>query len=136
MNRISFDGRIGGNAEVKFTPQGKAICSFNVASDVGFGDKKTTNWFRCQIWGERGEKLSQHLSKGQQVTVYGMLELREWEKDGVKRISPDVRVDDITLQGGKPQQGEANSAPRQSAPQARKPSNVATDFDDMGEPPF
>lgn len=102
MNKITATGRIVADAEVRYTPGGDAIANFRLASDVGYGDKKTTNWFNCQVWGKRGEALAPHLTKGQQVTVFGTLQLREWNnKDGAKQLSPDVRIDEIELQGGK-----------------------------------
>jgi single-strand DNA-binding protein len=110
MNKITATGRVVADAEVRFTPGGDAICNFRVASDVGYGDKKTTNWFNCQVWGKRGEAIAQHLIKGQQVTVFGTLQLREWtNKEGAKQLSPDSRVDEIELQGSK-QSSEAAPA--------------------------
>ena len=104
MNKISAAGRVVADAEVRFTKAGDPIANFRLASDVGFGDNKTTNWFQCQIWGKRSESLAPHLTKGSQVTVFGTLKLREWEnKEGQKQISPDIQVDDIALQGGKAQ---------------------------------
>lgn len=117
MNKITATGRIGKDAEVRFTNSGDPIASFSLASDVGFGDKKTTNWFNCSIWGKRAEALSPHLTKGQQVTVFGTLTMREWvNKDGIKQLSPDIRIDEIELQGGKqeakPAQTNAKPAPK------------------------
>jgi single-strand DNA-binding protein len=121
MNKITVTGRLAAEAEVRYLPDGKAICNFRVASDVGFGEKKSTNWFNCAIFGKRGEALSQFLTKGQQVTVFGTLSLREWtNKDGAKQVSPDIAVDEIELQGGKQEQ--------------RAPSRASTS--DMDEPPF
>lgn len=119
MNNICFDGRIVADSELRYTPSGEPILSFRVASDIGYGERKTTNWFSCQVWGKRGESLKDYLTKGQQVTVYGQLTLREWQnKDGVKQLSPDVRVNEISLQGGKREGGEQPSAP--TAPPARR----------------
>ena len=122
MNKITATGRIAADAEVRFTPSGDPVASFRIASDVGFGDKKTTNWFSCQVWGKRGESLAPHLIKGTPVTVFGALTLREWnDKEGQKRLSPDIRIDEIELQGGK-KDSEPNqpSNPRnaQGAPKA------------------
>lgn len=118
MNKISATGRVVADAEVKFIPSGKAICNFRLASDVGFGDNKTTNWFSCQIWDKRGEALAPHLLKGQQVTVFGQLVLREWtNKEGQKQISPDIRIDEIELQGnGGGSQRESSPRPKQQTP--------------------
>lgn len=130
MNKLSFAGRLAADAEIRTTPGGDAICNFRVASDVGYGDKKSTNWFSCQIWGKRGEALAPHLTKGQQVTVWGTLQLREWtNKDGVKQLSPDVRVDEIALQGGK---SDASPAPRQQSKPT--PQQADADFADSDIP--
>ncbi len=119
MNSITFDGRIAADAELRYTPGGEPILGFRVASDIGYGDKKTTNWFACTIWGKRGEALQQYLAKGQQVTVYGQLTLREWtDKDGNKRLSPDVRVAEISLQGGKRDDDAGHQAPQPPRRQA------------------
>ena len=132
MNKLSATGRVVADAETRFTPKGDAICNFRVASDVGFGDNKTTNWFNCQIWGKRGEAIAQHLTKGQQVTVFGTLQLREWtNKEGVKQLSPDIRVDEIELQGSK-QSSEAAPAP---APRNRQqPVSTPEQFQDTDIP--
>lgn len=125
MNKISAVGRLAADAETRFLPNGDALCSFRVASDVGYGDKKTTNWFACTIFGKRGEAIAPHLTKGQQVTVFGTLTLREWTgKEGIKRMSPEIRVDEIALQGGK----------REDAPAARqKPDRMAEQDDSLND---
>lgn len=123
MNKIAATGRVVADAEVRFTPGGDAIANFRLASDVGFGDKKTTNWFSCQIWGKRGEALAPHLTKGQQVTVFGQLTLREWtNKEGNKAVSPDIRVDEIELQGGK--SAAPTQSDRLSTPDSYSPTDV------------
>ncbi|MPQ72023.1 single-stranded DNA-binding protein [Pseudomonas sp. MWU12-2323] len=137
MNSITFDGRLAADAELRYTPGGEPVLSFRVASDIGFGERKSTNWFSCQVWGKRGESLKNYLAKGQQVTVYGQLTLREWQdKDGNKRLSPDVRVNELRLQGGLSEMGASSGglgcgmeesygynapAPRQEARAAPRP---------------
>ncbi|AVG16860.1 single-stranded DNA-binding protein [Chromobacterium vaccinii] len=152
MNSITFDGRLAADAELRYTPSGEPVLSFRVASDIGFGERKSTNWFSCQVWGKRGESLKNYLAKGQQVTVYGQLTLREWQdKDGNKRVSPDVRVNELSLQGGRSEMGASSGggmgggmddgygysapAPRQEAPAAprRQEPKAAPRMDDMDD---
>lgn len=136
MNSITFDGRLAADSELRYTPGGDPILSFRVASDIGYGEKKTTNWFSCQVWGKRGESLKDYLQKGQQVTVYGQLTLREWtDKEGVKKLSPDVRVSEISMQGGKRDEGGKDyndvPSPRRQEPKAPpKPAPRNDDLDD------
>ena len=111
MNIIALSGRLAADSEIRYTAGGDPCLTFRVGDSVGFGDKKATNWWNCTLWGKRGEHLKSYLTKGQAVTVYGMATMREWDdKDGNKRMSPDVRVYEIELQGGKQEQ----SAPRAS----------------------
>lgn len=132
MNKISATGRVVADAEVRFTPGGDAITGFRLASDVGYGEKKTTNWFNCQIWGKRGEALAPHLTKGQQVTAFGTLTLREWtNKEGAKQLSPDIRIDEIELQGGK---REEASQKQDSKPAAKQKFSTPDHFEDSDIP--
>lgn len=123
MNKITADGRIVADAEVRYTPNGDALCQFRMASDVGFGDKKTTNWFSCTIWGKRGESVAPYLLKGTPVTVYGTLTLREWtNKEGIKQLSPDIRIDEITMHGSRDGGAQnENHAPQRQQPRAQAP---------------
>ena len=135
MNKITATGRLAADCEVRFTPSGDAIANFRLASDIGYGDKKSTNWFACTIFGKRGEAVAPHLTKGTAVTVFGSLTLREWtNKENVKQISPDIRVDEIVLQGGK-QQEEApkgNGRPVQT----KRPGISTPDEFDSSDIPF
>ena len=100
MIKVFFTGRIGKDAEARTTQGGTAIASFSVASDVGFGDKKETQWFGCSIFGKRAEGgLTQYLVKGTQVAVSGGLSTREYNG----KTYLEVRVDEIDLMGGKQQ---------------------------------
>ena len=126
MNSISISGNLGKDAETRFMPDGKSVVSFSVADSQG--KDKPSIWWNCSLFGDRGDKLSPYLMKGQTVTVIGSVTEREWtDKDGQKRKSMDVRVNDIALQGGKPS-GESASAPRQAPKQAPR---AASGFDDM-----
>lgn len=127
MNSWSFTGHCSADAEQRFTPSGESVVSFSVGVKAGYGDKATTTWARCQMWGKRGESVMAFLTKGQLVGVSGELSAREWEdKQGQKRTSIEVRVNDLTLLGKKPaasqpaqqhaQQKENAYAPKQADP--------------------
>ena len=97
MNSISFDGHIGMDPEFK-ADVGSGLLTFTVGSQVGWGERESTNWFRCNIWGTRSEKLSPYLQKGTKVFIIGELEIRKYEdKDGNEKKSVEVKVDKITF---------------------------------------
>ena len=133
MNSITIAGQLGKDAEQRFLPNGDAVSSFSVADSQG-KDKPTT-WWNCSIFGKRAEVLTQYLTKGQAVTVVGNVSQREYtDKDGNKRVSIDVRVNDVALQGGKREQDPASK----TAPGPREHKRVTpNDFvEDSSDIPF
>lgn len=131
MNVICFTGRIGRDCETRYTSSGDAVTSFTAAMDSGYGDKKVTTWLNCSMWGKRGEAVAQYLLKGAQIAVTGEFTCHEYtDKDGNKRTSNDVRVNDLTLIGGK------SDTPAQSKQASEKPkpghdAPAAFDNDDI-----
>ena len=123
MNIICLAGNVSRDAEVKYLSNGDAVASFSVADNMG-KDKGAIFW-NCSLFGKRGDSLSPYLKKGTAVTVTGQVTEREWtDKEGIKRKSMDVRVNDVALQGGK---REESAAPR---PEARPAQRQAASVDD------
>lgn len=132
MNVWNFTGNIGRDCEQKYTPNGDSVVSFSVGVQSGYGGKKATTWARCEMWGKRGEAVAPYLLKGQLVGVSGEVTNREYQdKDGNKRTSLDVRVNDLTLLGKK---DGASAPPEQRQPAAKPqsaPQQSGGGFDDM-----
>ena len=115
MNQATFVGRLGRDAEMKYTPQGKAVTNFSIAVDVGYGDNKKTLWVEGVLWEKRAESLTQYLTKGKQIAISGPIELRVWlnKNTGDAQGSIRVNVRELTLCGG----GERNSSTGDSTDQ-------------------
>lgn len=95
-------GNLGKDAELKQTDAGKTRVVFSIADTVGWGDNKKTQWVNCTIFGERGEKLKQYLTKGLKVVVFGEVSVRDYtDKNGIAKWSIDCVVSDVVLCGGK-----------------------------------
>lgn len=135
LNVWSFTGRLGRDAEIKHLPSGSSVLEFSPAVDVGYGERKTTLWPRCSLFGDRGVKLAQYLTKGTQVAVSGEMSLREYQaNDGSTKASMEVRVNAVDLIGSKrddaPAVSRAAPAPFRSSPY-KKPA-----FDEDDDIPF
>ena len=117
MNVWNFVGNLGKDAETRYLQSGDPVVSFSVGVKSGYGDKATTTWARCSMFGKRGESVAPYLVKGQQVAISGEASLREYtDKQGQTRASLEVRVNDLTLVGGKREGQQSPQAPRQQAP--------------------
>lgn len=145
MDKVIFIGHLGKDAELRFTPTGKQICQFSVAAtrkwrDAGGNKKEHTNWYRCALWGKRGEGLAPYLVKGTRVYVEGHLSgdeyggPRVWEaEDGSHRASYEVMVEGIELLGGARGAG-VPSSPFDSA--QGKSSGTVNEVDDFCDEDF
>lgn len=128
MNIFIITGNLGNDAEQRYTKSGDSIVSFSVPAKSGFGDKAITSWIKCSMFGKRGESVLPFLKKGQLVGVQGEFASREWQdKDGQKRTSNEMRVNDLQLLGKASPQVEQKPAGQAAKPQA-KPAG-----DDLGD---
>jgi len=101
MNKIMLIGNVGGDPEMRFTPNGVPVTSFSVATNRFYNSpegerKEETTWFRVAAFRKQAESCSQFLTKGQRVYVEGRLRTREWEgQDGQKRVTVEVLADRV-----------------------------------------
>lgn len=95
-------GNLTADPELRFTASGAAVANFTIASTPRTFDKSTNEWkdgealfLRCAIWRDAAENAVESLTKGARVIVHGKLKQRSWEKDGEKRTSVELDVDEI-----------------------------------------
>lgn len=100
---ITLVGNLGADPELKYTPTGQAVCSFNVGSTPRFMDRQTnewkdgdTLWLRVSIWRQAAENCAESLERGMRVIVQGRLKQRSYEtKEGEKRTVYEVEADEV-----------------------------------------
>lgn len=121
MNNFNAVGFIVADSEVRYAQDGRAILSFRIANDVGFGDKKHTNWVNCYVFGKMAEGwLKDQLKKGVKVIVNGSLIIKMAEKDGKSYLKVSMSInnyDNIHVCGNK----------SDSKPQAQSTDNFDND---------
>ena len=102
MNKHIIHGRLA--RDPSFTPstndKGSDRVNFTVATDRRFGDE--TDFFDCVVFGKRAEVINKFFIKGQEILIFGEGQIRSYEgKDGVKRKSYSVLVEDFDFCGSK-----------------------------------
>ena len=101
LNKIMLIGNVGSDPEMRYTPSGKAVTSFRMATNYRYmgsdGERREeTEWFRISVWGKQAESCNQFLSKGRRVYVEGRLRSRNWEgQDGQMRTSLEVSANRV-----------------------------------------
>lgn len=98
VNKSIILGRLGGDPELKYTPGGTAVCTFQIATSEKWTDKagekqEKTNWHKIVAWGKLAELSNQYLKKGSMAYVEGRMETRSWEDNkGVTRYITEVNA--------------------------------------------
>ena len=101
LNKIMLIGNVGSDPEMRYTPNGKAVTSFRMATNYRYvgsdGERREeTEWFRVSVWGRQAESCNQFLAKGRRVYVEGRLQSRNWEgQDGQMRTSLEVSANRV-----------------------------------------
>lgn len=105
FNKITIVGNLGKDPELRYTPQGNAVCNFSVATNEKKRDKSgelqdATIWFRITLWGKQAENASKYLTKGSPIYIEGRLRVEEWsDRDGKNRYTLDVQATDMQFIG-------------------------------------
>ncbi len=105
FNKITIIGNLGRDPELRYTPQGTAVCDFSVAVNDRKRDKagewqEVVTWFKITLWGKQAENASKYLTKGRQIYVEGRLQLEEWtDRDGNNRHTLTVQGNEIQFLG-------------------------------------
>ncbi len=101
-NRVELIGNLTRDPELRYTPQGTAVCTFSIATNrtyISDGEKKEeADFHRIVAWNKLGELCSQLLKKGNRVFVSGRLQNRSWEgQDGQQRQTTEIVIEDMIL---------------------------------------
>lgn len=128
MNKVTILGRLGRAPERRTTQTGKTVVSFSVASDEGYGDRKSTEWFNCVAWDQSGEAIAKHFGQGKPIYLEGRFSSRKYtDKAGVERTATEVTVTSWAFVPGEPkgqgQQGGYQGAPQQQGGYGPAPSH-------------
>ena len=125
INRVMISGNLTRDAELRSTQSGMAILGFGVAVNDRRKNPQTGDWedypnfVDCTMFGTRGEKLQQYLTKGTKVAIEGKLRYSSWERDGQRRSKLEVIVDELEFMSSRngANQGYDNGMSAGYAPQ-------------------
>ncbi len=106
-NKVQLIGRLGAQPAIHTTESGKKYARFSVATNEVYrtakGEKVTdTQWHNLIAWGKVAELAEKYLNKGNEIVIEGKLINKNYvDKDGNKKYSTEVQVNEVLLLGGK-----------------------------------
>ena len=119
LNKAILIGRLGRDPEVRYMPNGEAVCNFSIATDETWKDQhgqkqERTEWHNITLYRRMAEVAGQYLKKGSIVYIEGRIQSRKYtDKNGVERTAYEIVCHEMKMLGG-----NGNEATMQPAPSA------------------
>jgi single-strand DNA-binding protein len=141
VNKVILIGNIGKDPELKFMPNGDAVCNFNVATSESWKDKTTgekkeaTEWHRIVVYRKLAEVCGEYLRKGSSVYIEGKITTRKWtDKENVERYTTEIIASEMRMLGSRPEgKSEPREEPQEQRPQRNAQGAQRSGFDDMDD---
>jgi len=153
VNKVILMGNLGKDPEVRFMPNGDAVCNFSIATTDNWKDKngekqERTEWHNIVMYRKLAEIAGEYLKKGRPVFIEGRLQTRKWQtKEGQDRYTTEIIAESMQMLGGRDSGGAASSGTSSPPSQAASPGSeefnqapqrttgatqaAATNFDDF-----
>jgi single-strand DNA-binding protein len=109
LNRVQLIGNLGKDPELRYTPDGAAVCNFTMATTEKWTPKggqpqEHTEWHQISLWGKVAEIAAKHLIKGSPVYIEGSIRSRKYvDKQGINKGSFEIRADRMVMLGRAPE---------------------------------
>jgi single-strand DNA-binding protein len=119
LNKVMLIGNLGKDPEVRYTPSGKAVASFSVATSEKIKNasgewEERTEWHNVVLWGRLAEIAGEYLGKGKTVYIEGRLQTRKWQdKEGRDRYTTEIVGDRMQMLSGRGEGGSGGGGARQ-----------------------
>ena len=141
VNKAILIGRLGRDPEVRYMPNGEAVCNFSIATSETWKDRQTgqrqerTEWHNITLYRRMAEVAGQYLKKGSQVYIEGRIQSRKYTgKDGIERTAYEIIGSEMKMLGGGNDSGQQNAQHTPPAPPSRQaPAAPAQPVDDIDD---
>ena len=135
FNKVILGGRLTADPELRQTPQGVTVTSFDIAVNKPYSKDKEqqADYFKCVAWRGTAEFISKYFKKGSSICVVGSLQNRSWvdQQTGQKRYATDIVVDEANFVDGKNDNAQP-TAPAYTSPAASAPMD-APNFETLAD---
>jgi single-strand DNA-binding protein len=138
LNKVILIGSLGRDPEMKYMPNGDAVCNISIATSESWKDKtsgekkEAVEWHRIVFYRKLAEIAGQYLKKGSQVYLEGAIKSKKYQdKDGQDRYVTEIVASEMKMLGGKP---ESSSGSKGGTSQQRNERGTQRgSFDDLDE---
>ena len=140
VNKAILIGRLGRDPEVRYMPNGEAVCNFSIATSETWKDQhgqkqERTEWHNITLYRRLAEVAGQYLKKGSLVYIEGRIQSRKYtDKNGIERTAYEIIGSEMKMLGGGNDSGQQNAQHTPPAPPSHQasaaPAQPVDDIDD------
>lgn len=130
VNKVILVGNLGRDPEVRYSPNGGAICNVSIATTSSWKDKTSgerreeTEWHRVVFYNRLAEVVGEYMKKGRPMYIEGRLKTRKWQnKEGVDQYTTEIVADQMQMLGGR---DDGDSAPSDRQQNTNRPEQRQT----------
>lgn len=113
LNKVILIGYLGRDPEVRYMPQGDAVCNFSIATSESWKDQsgqrqERSEWHAITLYRKLAEIAGQYLKKGSLVCIEGKIQSRKYtDKQGIERTAYDIIGNEMKMLGGRDSQAQS-----------------------------
>lgn len=137
LNKALLIGNLGRDPEMRYTPSGRAVTQFTLATNRAWKDgqgewQSETQWHRIVVWGEQAERAAEQLRKGHKVVVEGRIQTRTWEDaSGTKRYTTEILANQVSSLERRERDPGPSDSDAPDAPARESGGDAGDDFEDL-----
>lgn len=134
LNKVILIGRLGRDPEVRYMPNGEAVCNFSIATSETWNDRngqrqERTEWHNITMYRRLAEIAGQYLKKGREVYIEGRIQSRKYTgKDGVERTAYEIIGNEMKMLGSKSENAGGQESQNQAPPVAPAGGGLSDDI--------
>lgn len=134
LNKVILMGRLGRDPEVRYMPNGEAVCNFSIATSETWNDRngqrqERTEWHNITMYRRLAEIAGQYLKKGREVYIEGRIQSRKYTgKDGVERTAYEIIGNEMKMLGSKSENAGGQESQNQAPPVAPAGGGLSDDI--------
>lgn len=98
MNKVLLIGNLTKDPELTTTSTGVSVARFSIAVQRRYANEDGTrdaDFLNCVAWRTIGENLFKYCKKGDKIAIWGSIQTRSYETNGVKKYATEVVADEI-----------------------------------------
>lgn len=142
VNKVILIGNLGADPELRFTPAGRALVNFRMATSRQWTSRdgerqEETEWHRLVAWDKLAEICGKYLKKGMPVYVEGRIQTRSWEdQSGTKRYATEIVASDMRMLSSRHDSDSSGSGSSSTSSSTAPPEDLPSTFEADDDLPF